>query len=395
MSFDLNINNYTTDELISMFELTFGYDESMINIKYTKLKENIINNKQINNETKQNILFFIENARKTIIQNNLRKNISDIYHTNTNLTSIPVEFAADHVIQKRQQQPYIGSLNSDFHTGSLNPIVRRTILKQLNFDTTYRENYLTSPSTNCFFNIPEKIENVLQMQLSSLEFPKIFCIISNQYGNNFFIIAVEESIAIINIPNNNYHSTTLIDVINEQIQLAGDKFNEIKFIIDSSNNKTVVTTGNLLTNIQLKFNTDKNGNVDSNTPLPLKLGWILGFRSGTYNNNNNIIVSESSINTSGPKYLFLCVNDYNNSVTINNSYNAYTSLILNRNVLARIATSILEQNNQEIKTIPREYFGPVTLQRFNIQLLDEYGRIIDLNNLDYSFNITLTTTYDI
>jgi hypothetical protein len=44
--------------------------------------------------------------------------------------------------------------------------------------------------------------------------------------------------------------------------------------------------------------------------------------------------------------------------------------------------------------VQREYFGPVSLQSVNIQLLDDYGRIVDLNS-DYSFCITLTTSYDI
>jgi hypothetical protein len=31
----------------------------------------------------------------------------------------------------------------------------------------------------------------------------------------------------------------------------------------------------------------------------------------------------------------------------------------------------------------------------NIQLLDEYGRVVDLNNMDFSFCLTLVTAYDI
>jgi hypothetical protein len=31
----------------------------------------------------------------------------------------------------------------------------------------------------------------------------------------------------------------------------------------------------------------------------------------------------------------------------------------------------------------------------NIQLLDEYGRILDINNMDYSFCLTFKTVYDI
>jgi len=55
----------------------------------------------------------------------------------------------------------------------------------------------------------------------------------------------------------------------------------------------------------------------------------------------------------------------------------------------------MEQNNLNIITTPRDYFGPVNLQNMTIQLLDEYGRIVDLNNMDFSFCLTLSTLYDL
>jgi hypothetical protein len=73
---------------------------------------------------------------------------------------------------------------------------------------------------------------------------------------------------------------------------------------------------------------------------------------------------------------------------------------LNKNILARITLQtatydILSQNNLSLITNPREYFGPVDIQRLNIQLLDEYGRIIDLNNMDFSFCLTMKEIYDL
>ena len=58
-------------------------------------------------------------------------------------------------------------------------------------------------------------------------------------------------------------------------------------------------------------------------------------------------------------------------------------------------THTLKQNNLSLVTTPREYFGPVNIQTMNVQLLDEYGRIVDLNNMDFSFCVTLTTVYDL
>jgi hypothetical protein len=148
----------------------------------------------------------------------------------------------------------------------------------------------------------------------------------------------------------------------------------------------------------LNFQADIYGNPDQSTPLPLKFGWLLGFRNGIYINNLNY-VSEGVVDITGPRYFFLVFDDYNNSVN-NGFYAAFNSSMLNKNILARISLqantyNVLEQNNLNVITTPREYFGPVNLQNLNIQLLDEYGRTVDLNNMDFSFCVTLTTTYDI
>ena len=56
---------------------------------------------------------------------------------------------------------------------------------------------------------------------------------------------------------------------------------------------------------------------------------------------------------------------------------------------------MLEQNNMRNITPAREYMGPVNLNNLTIQLLDEYGRVVNLNNMDFSFSIQMTTVYNI
>ena len=242
------------------------------------------------------------------------------------------------------------------------------------------------------------------MQLASIELPTTYYVVSKQYGNNFFSLSVNGIKAIINIPEGNYTNTTIMLAINNQLQLAGAPFNtvvfEINLINGSGSGQTLVGFSDLSgnTSIQLNFQADRNGIPDNNTPLPLKFGWLLGFRNGIYINNLNY-VSEGIIDVTGPNYLFLVVDDFNNNVN-NNFYSAFNSSILNKNILARISLqgnnfNVLSQNNLGLITTPREYFGPINLQTMNIQLLDEYGRIIDLNNMDYSFCLTLTTIYDL
>lgn len=87
MSFDLNINNYTKDELISMFELPQNYDLNIIEIQESKLREKIAMNQKINEEIKKNTLDFIEKAKNVLLNinhnhktdNNIKEFIKDIY----------------------------------------------------------------------------------------------------------------------------------------------------------------------------------------------------------------------------------------------------------------------------------------------------------------------------
>jgi hypothetical protein len=195
-----------------------------------------------------------------------------------------------------------------------------------------------------------------------------------------------------------------MNAINNQLSLAEYPFNQVNFVVNLTNGtgsgQTIVGFADLSGNtvLELNFQTDRNGLDDHSTPLPLKFGWLLGFRNGIYVNNLNY-VSEGVVDISGPKYLFLVVDDHNNSVN-NSFFSAFNSSILNKNILARISLqanpfNILQQNNLNIVTTPRDYFGPVNILTMNIQLLDEYGRIVDINNMDFSFCITLTTIYDL
>ena len=49
MNFDLNIENYTRDELIQMFELPLNFDKNIVEMKEAKLKDSIVNNQEIPN----------------------------------------------------------------------------------------------------------------------------------------------------------------------------------------------------------------------------------------------------------------------------------------------------------------------------------------------------------
>ena len=412
MNFDLNIENYTRDELIQMFELPNNFDKNIVDIKESKLREGIINNKEINKDTQIKTLNFLLKAKNIILNEyankpngKLQEKIEDFYNSSYELKSTNLKENEEHMVQVRQEKPYLSSFPSEFFPGIINPLKKRTIKKNLNIDTRFRENYYSSTSSNFNLNLPMNINNIVQMQLSAIELPTTYYVVSKQYGNNFFSLSVNASTTIVTIPSGNYDQTTIMTAINHQLSLLGAPYNLVAFVLNltggtTGSGQTLVgeITAGTVTSIELDFQTDKNGIDDRGTPLPLKLGWLLGFRNGNYVNNLNY-VSEGVLDVTGPKYLYLVLDDHNNNVN-NNFYSAFNSSILNKNILARISLqanpfNTLQQNNLNIVTTPREYFGPINLQTMNIQLLDEYGRILDLNNMDFSFCITLTTVYDL
>ena len=421
MSFDLNIDNYTKQELASLFELPPNYDDSILEIKESKLRENIMKNTEINKDTQIKTVNFLVKA-KTILLNNyaggksdknpeLQQKILDFYNTSYELKSTKLEDQEEHMVQVRPDKPYLSSYPSEFFPGVINPLKKRTIKKNLNIDTRFRENYFSSPSTNFNFALPIDFDNVLQMQLTSLELPTTYYNVSKQYGNNFFSITVTTSsgtsTSVVNIPDGNYTYDGIVNIINTQLTNLGAPFNEIVFLLNINNNSGSgqmmvgikpppnITT---ITSLSLNFQADRFGIDDRSTPLPLKFGWTLGFRNGIYENNLNY-VSEGVVDVTGPRYIYLVIDDHNNNVN-NGFYSAFNSSLLNNNILARVSLQsrffdVQITNNLNIVTTPREYFGPVNIKNINIQLLDEYGRVLDINNMDYSFCLTLITAYDI
>ena len=418
MSFDLNIDNYTKQELASLFELPPNYDDSILEIKESKLRENIMKNTEINKDTQIKTVNFLVKA-KTILLNNykqdknpeLQQKILDFYNTSYELKSTKLEDQEEHMVQVRPDKPYLSSYPSEFFPGVINPLKKRTIKKNLNIDTRFRENYFSSPSTNFNFALPIDFDNVLQMQLTSLELPTTYYNVSKQYGNNFFSITVTTSsgtsTTVVTIPDGNYNYDGIVNIINTQLTNLGAPFNEVVFLLNINNNSGSgqmmvgikpppnITT---ITSLSLNFQADRFGIDDRSTPLPLKFGWTLGFRNGIYENNLNY-VSEGIVDVTGPRYIYLVVDDHNNNVN-NGFYSAFNSSLLNNNILARISLQsrffdVQITNNLNIVTTPREYFGPVNIKNINIQLLDEYGRVLDINNMDYSFCLTLITAYDV
>jgi hypothetical protein len=342
MNFDLNINNYQKNELKEMFDLPANYDSLLVDIKEAKLRESILKNKEIKNEVRMKTIYFLTEAKKILLGDvyqkveHVKEKAQDYFNSIYDLKPVKIDDADnEHMVQIRENRPYLSSFPSEFFPGVINPLKRRINKQNLNIDTRFRENYYGSPSTNFNVTLPLIINNVLTMQLAAIELPTTFYNISKQYGNNFFTLTVTNADDptsvipyVVNIPDGNYTYTGIVNLLNTTMtniansSTSLDYFRYIVFGININNNngsgQMFVGISSLpdpspVTSFSLNFQADRNGIDDRNTPLPLKLGWTFGFRNGIYENNVSY-VSEGVVDLLGPRYLYLVVDDFNNNV---------------------------------------------------------------------------------
>lgn len=412
MSFDLNINNYKKGELEEIFTLPPGnYDAVMVEQKCSQLRDNVYSDRTIEDSVRRKTIIFLDEAKKMLVSelnsSHIVQKLADAYNMNPNLLNSSVVEAGNTFVIDKPKTAFANSYPGEFFPGVINPLKKRTTRQNLNIDTRFRENYYGSSSTNFHFDLPIKFSSVMQMQLSAFEMPSSYYKISKQLGNNFFSVTInstDENYVIV-VPDGNYTPVSLVAYLNNYVAVTVPALNFIQFVynIDGSGSGSGqlivgVTSGYENLYFTLNFQNDIFGNPDTTNPLPLKLGWLLGFRNGIYTGNINY-VSEGIVDLTGSKYFYLVVDDYNNNVN-NGFYSAFNSSLLNKNILARISTQpspfgVTAQNNLSLITTPRQYFGPVDIQKLNIQLLDEYGRVIELNNMDYSFCLTFVSVYDL
>ena len=96
MSFDLNIDNYTKQELASLFELPPNYDDSILEIKESKLRENIMKNTEINKQKDKKLK--LESGLVELVTE--QENTKEIYKTI--LTNIDRSIALQLLLGKKE-----------------------------------------------------------------------------------------------------------------------------------------------------------------------------------------------------------------------------------------------------------------------------------------------------
>jgi hypothetical protein len=410
---DFNINNYSLQELKELFDITELYDMNIITQKIQYYIQDIY--ETYNELDKEKMMDFLNNAYERIIEH---------IHPSNNENS-ETKLLINH---DKHSNDKIDTFKYKFKKGKINPLRKQTRILNLNINSLFRKNYQATFSTDFIYSLPMSIKNVVSMQVSNIELPNnIFVFSQKNNSNEFNIITYDVSgTQILNqethnitIEEGNYDVNTFVSYLNEQVfakrpnlKRVAVVYNSIKKSIQFIRN-TNGTTGQPDTpTLTRKFDIDFRISSDTSRPIQLNMGWLMGYRKPYYNFDNDYIQeseinpvqsygfqAESYLNLIGSKYFLLHINDYNNNTSPVYETPFQEGLIISNYIMDKIQNNgnsiILENNYNNCNDKKRKYYGPVNIDKLEIKLYDDVGRIVDIHNADFSFTLQLEIMYDL
>jgi len=435
-NFDFNVQNYSNEEL-----------EDLLGLKKYYSANDIISNKQKlciqvasatgSIQTQSQMSDFLDAASKCLISTlGSGKSSSDksdkhleYFDSMQNFpknTIIPDSTVDGHfVIADSYRMTPSGDSGAPCPTGVINPIKWSTMVTTVNIDSRFRHNYFNSKSTDLHITLPERIDNVKSYRVGSIEIPfyAIYAV-SELLGNNAIQIiwgttlgAYSDTFTIV-IPDGNFFTTKTDVLASASIEKTintilesntvnsgggGGLNGKLNYHIDQISGKSVFSQPAGATPIYFKVivNVRSNGTPNYDSPLLSFLGWNLGFRNAEYISNNNgtgnygAVVSEALLAFNSTKYIFIAIDDYNNNV--NDYYSAvFSDSFAIKNIITRLNVGLLREISEPSSTQlnrQRYFFGPVNIQKLRITLYDNFGRIIDLNNMDWNMELIFECVY--
>ena len=430
----LNSDSYNDREIEKLLHLTAPYDTNDITKATQILKINIGNN-NLESEKHREFLFFIDTISNRL--QNKMTSFGDEHSVIQQGSNFIIE-NPDRLIGKNSkiENGRITLESKSAPPGYLNPINVRTITQAISIDSRFRPNYYATKSTNYSIVLPSIQKNVVSLRVASIELPTTYYAVSS-YNSNSTCLIIDLSNNgkgwVLNLPDGNYEQSWSQNSKAAFIETAMNDaiLNALSATIDSSGRITLTPSGAKLTaqdltfNLDrisgksfftagssgilktqgfiLRFNVDNDGNLNLDTNLQMRLGWQLGFRAAEYVAKPKC-VSEGICLVCGPRYGFISIDDHQKN-TGPSYLVAYANSILQDNIITRInlAELIADVGVYQSSSDPglstqlnrtREYFGPVDIQRLHISLYDEFGRIIDLNNMDWSLTLAFEVLYN-
>lgn len=445
-NFDFDINNYTINELQNFFGLYDNFTYNDIMKKHKNMNIIIESSEKYNVNYKKNINEFLEKARLLLIESIVEtsQQEQDFIENSYELLNTPDKdkivnqttttysggrytmdketISINELINKDKYLNPMETFNSNIMRSNLNNIKRKTVFTTIMMNSLYRQDYDKTISTDFTIFLPYYFKNVFSIRLSSLQLPNVIYCISKYNKNNSFYIE-EDNTALggwVVMPDGNYtpdnFSTTLENLINITLG-TGNRFtvsiDPVTFKLTISNNKNTFWF-DFSKGYDTRFKTETIFDLNSEyktircmevdvTELYKRFGWLMGFRQAVYVNQMSY-TTEGMYNGNFTNYLYFTMNDFNKSQA-QNIVGMFSKSIIIDNILAMIPLNqnttypttnfnFCFNNGSDFIEKKRDYFGPVNIQKLKFQLLNQYGELLFLNNMDFSFSLELEVAYD-
>ena len=433
-SIDLNINNYTVDDLINFFKLKDDFSIDELYEKEDNMISNILVTDNYEYKYKLNLINFIKIAKQKLLP-----------YRNDSVNKLYNEIKNELYLYKEQYKKILrdqklGKIIDPF-SNNHQPLDRQLIEKNsVNaykstdrkktlyvFNTIARNDFFNTSASECYFDLPLSWKNVLSMNLSSINVPNVRYAYNNELRTNQIYIEEEGTgiKGLVTLPEGNYvpyvsvtnanFLTNLTDAINTQLGTA-NRFNVTidlaKYNITISNStynfkmNTIIKDPNDLCSkysdsiVNIYRNTNITNKSELDIPSYLQtMGYLMGYREIIYSGSNSY-TAESIYTSVYSDYLYLELDDYTGSQQPSSTVGILGKGILAGNILGIIpltsgvfATTF--DNNADFIYKKREYFGPVDIYRFSIKLINQAGNVVNLHNTDFSFSLEIETKYDL
>ena len=446
-SFDLDINNYTTQDLMNFFKLEDNYSLEDLYKKEEKLAMNILStdNKKYDSKMKFDIINFIKLAKDVLISfkhdietnNEIKKNIAKFVN--------------------KDKDPRVGKIINPLseHPTLENNIIPQYSINGYNYDvmtsiyvfnTIARNDFYKTTASNSTYDLAAKWKNVISISLSAATIPNVMYAYNFEEGTDQIYIEEDNTgiSGIVTIPAGNYSAFAIIiggtdllgqasfpealtKAINQQLG-TGNRFT---VTVDVSNRKTTISNStHTFTMITLNKDTYNDPNTPEKNPVrpgclnpfsnkitidygvnpPKKetlpvvdyvstMGYLMGYREIVYGGLKSY-TSESIFSNTYSDYLFFCLDDYTGSQPLTNTYGMGNQTFIKENILGVIPiNSNLFQatfdSNANFIYKKREYFGPVDISRITIKLVNQKGNLVNLHNTNFNFTLQVKTIYNL
>lgn len=413
--FDLDINNYTKNDIISFFKLTPNFSAGELESHEKELRHSILDSKY-DAEYKDTILNFISKAKEVMrIYKRKQEYEDENEHNDDTYNNVGKVIMPLSRAQAMQTQ----SIPRNNINGYGINIYRQNYV----FDTRYRDDFFQTSPTKCSFTLPIKLNNVIEMTLSAVQFPNTFFTFNNDLKTNELYIFEEttNNEGIVILPEGNYNvedfPLQFEKAINEQIVGVYIPGGPNRFTVSISEFTRFTTITNSTYNFRMNIikktpTTDVCSEfipVGKYTVMDFKkgisqaaffqtMGYQIGYRSIEYIGKNSY-TSESQFDSTFVDFVYFTLNEHNPDSIHTTTVGVLPESVVDKNILGVIpitspAFTNTFDNGANFIYKTRHYLAPIKIQKISIELVNRVGGQINLHNNDFAFCLELQTIYD-